>query len=66
MKFPVLRERVRVKGRSGTFFVLAVDRVRGLANIVSTAKGGSVEEGVPLSSILPLVSLIPDEGSKAS
>jgi hypothetical protein len=55
MRFPLVRERVRVQGRDGTFVVLAVDRARGVANLVSAAKGGHMEENVPLSSILPLV-----------
>ncbi len=54
MRFPVVRERVRVQGRDGTFVVLSVDRARGVANLVSHAKGGHMEENVPLSSILPL------------
>ncbi len=54
MRFPVVRERVRVQGREGTFVVLSVDRARSVANLVSTAKGGHMEENVPLSSILPL------------
>jgi hypothetical protein len=56
MRFPVVRERVRVQGRDGTFVVLAVDRARGVANLTSATKGGKVEENVPLSSILPLAS----------
>ena len=55
MRFPLVRERVRVQGRNGTFLVLAVDRAAGVADIVSTAKGSPAEKGVPLSSILPLV-----------
>ncbi len=54
MRFPVLRERVRVQGRDGTFLVLSVDRARGVADLVSTARGARMEEGIPLSSILPL------------
>jgi len=54
MRFPVVRERVRVQGRNGTFLVLAVDRVRGVADVISTNRGGRVEENVPISSILPL------------
>jgi hypothetical protein len=53
MRFPVIRERVRVQGRSGTFLVLSVDRARGVADVISTVRGGHVEN-VPLSSILPL------------
>jgi hypothetical protein len=55
MRFPVVRERVRVQGREGTFVVLSVDRARGVANLVYAAKGGHAEDNVPLSSILPLV-----------
>lgn len=55
MRFPVVRERVRVKGKDGTFLVLAVDRVRGLADLMPANKGQQIEKGVPLSSILPLV-----------
>ena len=54
MRFPVVRERVRVQGRSGTFLVLAVDRTRGVADVISTTRGAHVEENLPLSSILPL------------
>jgi hypothetical protein len=54
MRFPVVRERVRVQGRDGTFLVLSVDRARGVAGLASAGKGGQVEEDVPLSSILPL------------
>jgi len=53
MRFPVVRERVRLQDRTGTFLVLSVDRLRGVANLISTA-GGRVEERVSLSSILPL------------
>jgi hypothetical protein len=55
MRFPVVRERVRVSGRSGTFLVLSVDRARGVADLVSIPRKGPVEENVPLSSIRPLV-----------
>jgi hypothetical protein len=54
MRFPVVRERVRVQGRNGTFLVLSVDRARGVADVISTTRGGHVEENVPISSILPL------------
>jgi len=54
MRFPAVRERVRVQGRSGTFLVLAVDRSRQVADVISTSRGGHVEENIPLSSILPL------------
>lgn len=55
MRFPVAREHVRLKGRNGTFRVLSIDRAKGVAALVSTTKGGTVEEDVPLASILPLV-----------
>lgn len=55
MRFPVVREHVRVQGRSGTFIVLSVDRARAVADIVSTARGSQAEHNVPLASILPLV-----------
>jgi len=55
MRFPVVRERVRVQGRNGTFLVLSLDRARAVADLIPTAKGGPVEEDVPLASILPLV-----------
>jgi hypothetical protein len=54
MRFPVVRERVRVQGRNGTFFVLAVHRERNVVDLVSTAKGGQLETDVPISSILRL------------
>jgi hypothetical protein len=53
MRFPVIRERVRVQGRSGTFLVLSVDRTRGIARVTPTT-GTRAEEEVPLPSILPL------------
>jgi hypothetical protein len=55
MRFPVVRERVRVQGLEGTFLVLSVDRVRCFADLMQAAKGGQILERVPLSSILPLV-----------
>lgn len=55
MRFPVVRDRVRLRGRSGTFLVLSVDRTRAVADVISTSKGGRVEENVPIASILPLV-----------
>ncbi|UWZ83854.1 hypothetical protein [Occallatibacter riparius] len=58
MRFPVVRERVRVKGKEGTFLVLSVDRVRGFADLMPTNKGQQIEKGVPLSLVLPLM----DEG----
>ena len=58
MRFPVVRERVRVQGKEGTFLVLAVDRARGLADLMPANKSMPIEKNVPLSSILPLV----DEG----
>lgn len=61
MRFPLVREHVRVKGRTGTFLVLAVDRERALADVVSITGGGSVEENVPLDSILRLSSPEPDK-----
>lgn len=54
MRFPVVRERVRVQGRSDTFFVVAVHRERDVVDLISTAKGGHVETDVPISSILRL------------
>ncbi len=53
MRFPVVRERVRVQGRSGTFLVLHVDRARAVAR-VTPATGSRAEEEVPLPSVLPL------------
>lgn len=53
MRFPVVRERVHVQGRDGTFLVLAVDRQRGMVDVISASPGGQVEN-VPLSSILRL------------
>ena len=55
MRFPVVRERVRVQDRSGTFLVLSVDRAAGMAEVISTAKGSRAEKNVPLASILPLI-----------
>ena len=54
MRFPVVRERVRVQGRTGTFVVVAVDRAREVVDIVSATRTSQVEENVPLSSILRL------------
>lgn len=54
MRFPVVRERVRVQGRNGTFLVLSVDRARKVASVISTARGAQPEQDVPLDSILPL------------
>jgi hypothetical protein len=54
MRFPVVRECVRVQGRDGTFVVLAVDRARGVARLTSARRGAPIEDDVPLSSILPL------------
>jgi hypothetical protein len=64
MRFPLVRERVRVQGRDGTFVVLSVDRAHGVANLISVAKGGQVEENVPLSSILPLTDGAPGHSKK--
>lgn len=55
MRFPVVRERVRVQGKEGTFLVLSVDRARGVADLMPPNKGQQIEKGVPLSSVLPLV-----------
>ena len=54
MRFPVVRERVRVQGREGTFLVLAVNRARGVADLMPAAKGAQMEKDVPLTAILPL------------
>jgi hypothetical protein len=54
MRFPVVRERVRVQGRTGTFFVLAVHRERNVVDLISTEKGARVEANVPIDSILRL------------
>lgn len=54
MRFPVLREQVRLQGRSGTFIVVALNRDRGLADVLSNTRGSRVEQNIPLSSILPL------------
>jgi len=54
MRFPVVRERVRVQGREGTFLVLAVNRARGVADLMPTTKGVPVEKNIPLTAILPL------------
>ena len=61
MRFPVVRERVRVQGKEGTFLVLAVDRARGIADLMSASKGRQIEKSVPLSSILPLATKPPDQ-----
>jgi hypothetical protein len=55
MRFPAVRERVRLQGRGGTFLVLSVDRAAAVADIVATAAGARVEKDVPLAMILPLV-----------
>ncbi len=56
MRFPVVRERVRVQGKEGTFLVLSVDRARGVADLMPAGKGKQIEKNVPLSSILSLAS----------
>ena len=61
MRFPVVRERVRVQDKDGTFLVLAVDRTRGLADLMPAIKGKQIEKNVPLSSILPLADQGPRE-----
>jgi hypothetical protein len=66
MRFPVVRERVRVQGRRGTFFVLAVDRERGVVNLTSAARGGHVEESVPISSVLRLTESPPEDDQPKS
>jgi hypothetical protein len=43
-----------VQGKDGTFLVLAVNRARGVADLMPARKGQEVEKDVPLSSILPL------------
>jgi hypothetical protein len=66
MRFPVVRERVRVQGRSGTFLVLSVDRARKVASVISSARGAQAEQNVPLDSILPLAGKSsPDEDPPA-
>lgn len=54
MKIPAVRERVRVKGRSGTFLVVGVDRERQVVDLISATAGGHVEEDIPFSSLEPL------------
>ena len=66
MRFPVVRERVRVQGRSGTFLVLSVDRARKIATVISTAQGAQAEPNVPLDSILPLAGKSSPDGSPAA
>lgn len=65
MRFPVVRERVRVVDRAGTFLVLSVDRARGLADLMPTTKGGQILSNVSLSSILPLVDKNPGPDNSA-
>jgi hypothetical protein len=66
MRFPVVRERVRVQGLEGTFLVLAVDRGHGFADLMPATKGGQILEKIPLSSILPLVDKEPGSPEKKS
>jgi hypothetical protein len=61
MRFPVVRERVRVQGKEGTFLVLAVDRARGVADLMLANKSRQLEKNVPLSSILPLADKAQDK-----
>lgn len=63
MRFPVVRERVRIKGRSGIFRVLSIDRARGVASVAAIVSGSVIEADVPLASILPLVDKTPTEDS---
>jgi hypothetical protein len=49
-----------VANRDGTFLVLSVDRVRGVADLMPATKRGQVLSNVPLSSILKLVDPKPE------
>jgi len=49
------RERVVIEGRDEVFLVVCVDRSRGVADLIPIADDGSVQEGVPLISLRPVI-----------
>ena len=50
-----VREHVLIDGRDEVFLVACVDRARGVADLIQIADGGSVEEGVSLTSLRPVI-----------
>ena len=42
MRFPVIREWVRIEGREGSFLVVGVDRARGVAGVIAADGDGGV------------------------
>jgi hypothetical protein len=53
MRFPVIREWVRVEGQEGRFLVVGIDRARGVAGVIAAdGKGGVLV--VQLDQVQPL------------
>lgn len=50
---PAERERVRLRGRSGVYFVLGVDLERGFASVLNLEDGMELEDA-PFARIEPL------------
>jgi hypothetical protein len=53
MRFPKLREWVRVQGRQGAFLVVGIDQKRAMAGVIAARGEGGVQV-VPLIMVLPL------------
>jgi len=52
MHIPGIRERVRIRDRSGLFLVIRVDHERRVADLVHVTDGYSVDEDVPFDRLL--------------
>jgi hypothetical protein len=53
MRFPIIREWVRIEGQEGNFLVVAVDRARGVAGVIAADGQGGVVV-VQLDQVQPL------------
>ncbi|HWG20381.1 MAG TPA: hypothetical protein VG225_07600 [Terracidiphilus sp.] len=54
LRVPRVRDRVHVDGHDGVFFVIYVDRVRKMVDVVSSARVGDLLEHLPFSAIHPV------------
>jgi hypothetical protein len=63
---PAARERVRVRGRAGVFFVLAVDREEEVAHVISVETESESQQHVETVQFTTLVKLGTGENNDCS
>jgi len=51
VRFPAVRERVKIHGRDEVFLVVSIDQDRGVADLIPVVEGTPPQEDVPLGSL---------------